>query len=149
MPDISARIKNLKIDPALMNGSGILSFTPILKRYAELRLGAVVTKSVSSEVRQGFENPIYAQCSEDAFINAVGLPGAGHKEKKKELEECYEFFKKKKKPVIASIFDSNENKLGQVAADMEDVCDAFEINLSCPNLMEGDKFGILVGRDPT
>ena len=148
MPDISAKIKNLNINPALMNGSGILSFSPILKKYAELKLGAVVTKSVSSEIREGFENPIYVQCSEDAFINAVGLPGAGHIEKQKELEECYIFFKKKKKPLIASIFDGNEKKLGEVAKHLENVCDAFEINLSCPNLMPGDQFGITIGRDP-
>jgi dihydroorotate dehydrogenase (NAD+) catalytic subunit len=149
MPDISAKIKNLEINPALMNGSGVLSFTPILMKYAELKLGAVVTKSVSSEVREGFENPIYTQVSEEAFINAVGLPGAGHKEKRKELGECYDFFKKKKKPLIASIFDGDEKKLTEVAMHMEDVCDAFEINLSCPNLMPGDQFGILVGRDPS
>ena len=37
----------------------------------------------------------------------------------------------------------------EISAIKLSVCDAFEINLSCPNLMEGDKFGILVGRDPT
>ena len=148
MPDISAKIKNLEINPALMNGSGVLSFTPILKRYAELRLGAVVTKSVSSEVREGFENPILVQTSEESWINAVGLPGSGHTDKKKELEECYDHFKAKDKPLIASIFDSEEKKLTEIAVHIEDVCDAFEINLSCPNLMPGDKFGILVGRDP-
>jgi len=148
MPDISTRIKSLNIDPAIMNGSGVLSFTPILKRYAELRLGAVVTKSVSSEVREGFENPILVQTSEESWINAVGLPGSGHLDKKKELEECYDYFKTKNKPLIASVFDSEEKKLAEVAMHIESACDAFEINLSCPNLMPGDKFGILVGRDP-
>lgn len=103
---------------------------------------------MSSEIRKGFENPIYAQASEEAFINAVGLPGYGHKEKKKELEECYDFFRKRKKPLIASIFDGNEKKLTEVAIHLQNVCDAFEINLSCPNLMPGDQFGITVGRDP-
>lgn len=148
MPDLSARIGPLRIAPALMNGSGILSFAPVLKRYAELPLGALITKSVSSEVRSGFENPIFVQCSEEAFINAVGLPGGGHLDKKKELEECYSAVREKGKAVIASIFDGDDAKLADIAEALEPVCDAFEINLSCPNLQPGDKFGILVCRDP-
>ncbi len=148
MPDLSAKIRHLRLDPALMNGSGVLSFAPVLKRYAEMRLGAIVTKSVCSEVRTGFENPIFVQSSGDSWINAVGLPGGGHLEKRKELDEYYDFFRAKDKPVIASIFDGREEKLIEVAQHLEPVCDAFEINLSCPNLMPGERFGIEVGRDP-
>ena len=74
--DLSARIKNLRIEPAIMNASGVFSFLPVLRKLADFRIGALVAKSVCTEERQGFDNPIFAS-SCDTHINAVGLPGPG------------------------------------------------------------------------
>ena len=141
---LSANIAGLKIDPAIMNASGIFSFIPVLEKISEFEIGALVAKSVCSEERPGFETPIFAKCSKEAYVNAVGLPGSGHISLKKELEKHYPL----KKPLIVSIFESSEEKLAGVAEDLENYCDAFELNLSCPNLKEGEKIGMIIGRDP-
>jgi len=145
---LSANIAGLKIDPAIMNASGIFSFPSVLKRLSNLKLGAFVTKSACYDGKEGFENPIFTKCSEEAWINAVGLPNAGAESKKKELEEVYPHFKPIGKPLIVSLFDNSTEKLKKSILLLNDFCDAFELNLSCPNLMPGEKIGIVIGRDP-
>ncbi|MFH0832203.1 MAG: dihydroorotate dehydrogenase [Candidatus Aenigmatarchaeota archaeon] len=141
---LSANIAGLKIKPAVMNASGIFSFLPILKRISEFEIGALVTKSISFDEKIGFDNPIFAQCSKESFINAVGLPNSGCKSLKEELNGFYPM----KKPLIVSIFDNSKEKLAKMVSSLDDSCDAFELNLSCPNLMPGEKHGIMIGRDP-
>ena len=146
--DISARIENLKIDPAILNASGILSYAPVLKAISEFQIGALVTKSTCYDGKEGFENPILAKCSAEAWINAVGLPNSGCASKRKELKEVYPHFKSIKKPLIVSLFESNSEKLRAAIILLDDFCDAFELNFSCPNLMPGEKTGMVIGRDP-
>ncbi len=144
---LSANIAGLRINPAIMNAAGIFSFLPVLKRISEFDIGAVIAKSVCSEARNGHNNPVFAQCSDESYVNAVGLPGQGHILQREEMERHYGHFRAIKKPLIASIFDSSPEKLAEVAMHLEDVCDAFEMNLSCPNIMPGEKTGITIGRD--
>jgi dihydroorotate dehydrogenase (NAD+) catalytic subunit len=146
--DLSARIENLIINPAIMNASGILSFAPVLKKISEFQIGALVTKSANYDGKEGFENPVVAKCSDEAWLNAVGLPNSGCESKKKELEEIYPHFRSIEKPLIVSLFESDAEKLGRAVAILNDVCNAFELNFSCPNLMPGEKTGIVIGRDP-
>ena len=146
--DLSARIAGLRINPAIMNASGILSFAPVLKKISEFEIGALVTKSTCYDGKEGFENPIIAKCSDEAWLNAVGLPNSGCESKRKELKEAYPHFKSIGKPLIASLFESSDEKLGKAIILLDNVCDAFELNFSCPNLMPGEKTGIVIGRDP-
>lgn len=146
--DLSARINDLKIKPAIMNAAGVFSFTPVLKRISEFKIGALVTKSTSYEGKEGFENPIFAKCSDEAWVNAVGLPNEGIQAKQKELEEVYTHFIAVKKPLIVSLFDNSPEAMVRSIAEIEKVCDAFELNFSCPNIVPGEKTGITIGRDP-
>jgi dihydroorotate dehydrogenase (NAD+) catalytic subunit len=142
--DLSAKIGNLKIEPAIMNASGIFSYPYVLKRISEYGIGALVTKSIGREPREGFMEPILVQATEETFINAVGLPNPGYKLAEEELKEVYPL----PKPLICSIFGSNEEELKEIATSLEDCCDAFELNFSCPNLRKDEKYGIVIGRDP-
>jgi dihydroorotate dehydrogenase (NAD+) catalytic subunit len=146
--DLSANIAGMNINPAIMNASGIFSFPSVLKRLSNLSLGAFITKSACYDGKEGFENPIFTKCSEEAWINAVGLPNAGAESKKEELKELYPHFRAIKKPLIVSLFDNSTENLKKSILLLNDFCDAFELNLSCPNLMPGENFGIVIGRDP-
>lgn len=142
--NLSAKIGNLTVDPAILNASGIFSYPYVLKRISEYDIGAVVTKSIGREPREGFMEPILVQATEETWINAVGLPNPGYKLAREELEEIYPL----QKPLVCSIFGSDEEELKEIATSLEVCCDAYELNFSCPNLMKGEKFGIVIGRDP-
>lgn len=142
--DLSAKIRNLKIDPAIMNASGIFSFPHVLKRISGYGFGALVTKSIGIEPREGLIEPVLVQSSDETWLNAVGLPNPGHKLAKEELKEVYPL----PKPLICSIFGGSEEELAEIAIDLESCCDAFELNFSCPNLRKGEKTGMVIGKDP-
>lgn len=122
--DLSARIANLEINPAIMNASGIISFLPSLKRISPY-LGAVVTKSIGYEERNGYETPVFVQVSNEAYINAIGLSNLGYKLARNEMEEHYSYFKYVSKSLGASIFADSPDKLAEIAKYLEDVCDFF------------------------
>lgn len=144
--DLSAKINNLKIDPAWMNASGIFSYPYVLKRLSQydIDIGAFVTKSIGKEDEEGFLEPILVQATDETTINAVGLSNPGYKLAREELKEIYPL----SKPLISSIFGSSKDELVEVASGLAKYCDAFELNFSCPNLIEGEKIGMVIGRDP-
>lgn len=141
--DLLTKIGDLRTSPAIMNASGIFSYPYVLKRISEYDLGAVVTKSIGREPRDGFIEPILVQSTDETYINAVGLSNPGYKQVREELKEIHPL----SKPLICSIFGGGEDELLEIARGLEEYCDAFELNFSCPNLTEGEKFGIVIGRD--
>jgi dihydroorotate dehydrogenase (NAD+) catalytic subunit len=145
--DLSAKIKNLEINPAIMNGSGILSFLPVVYRFSDY-LGAVIAKSIGYVERPGFETPVYVRVSKEVALNAMGLSGSGYKSFEMELEEYYPKFKSKSKPVGVSLFADSPEKLAEMIKYLEKYFDFVEINFSCPNLVKGEKIGVDIGRDP-
>ena len=142
--DLSAKIGNLKIDPAIMNASGIFSSLNVLERISKYDFGALVTKSIGIGPREGFMEPVLAQATEETYVNAVGLSNPGYELVREELEKIYPL----PKPLICSIFGSSEEELVEVATGLEKCCDAIELNFSCPNLKKGERHGIVIGRDP-
>lgn len=141
--DVSAKLFGVKIEPAIMNASGIFSFVPVLKRLQD-HFGALVTKSIGYKEREGFENPVFAQLTEDTHINAVGLPNPGYRAMMDELVREYPL----RKPLIASVFGSSVAEMREMASEMQCACDAFEINMSCPHPRPGEKVGMALGSDP-
>ena len=144
MKDLSANICGIKINPAIMNASGIYPFPLMLKKLSEYDIGAVVTKSVGIEERDGFESPVFIQCSNEAYINAVGLSDPGYKQIKEEIKAVQPI----KKPVIMSLSARNEDEMGLLIKELKDYCDAFELNYSCPNIKAGEEHGVAIGNDP-
>ncbi len=124
--------------------SGIITTeVSILEKIAnELpEIGILTTKSIGLEPREGNKEPIIAQCNSFSFINAVGLTNKGADLFAKEL-------KKIKIPenrfLLCSIFGSNKEEFYRVAEKLFEVCDGFELNLSCPH---SDRYGQVVGQN--
>jgi len=145
--DLSAEICGLKIDPAWMNASGVLSQPYIIKRISEYDIGAFVTKSIGPRPREGFHEPV-AYHDFYRTLNAFGLANPGADESKEELEEIYPYIHALNKTLITSIFGENEEELVYVATRIEDYCDAIEENYGCPNKTEKEKLGMTIGTNP-
>ncbi len=108
--------------------AGILGTTGAsLRRVASMGAGAVVTKSIGVEPKQGHPNPSMVRL-ECGYINAMGLPNPSYKEFLQELEIA----RQAGVPVIASIFGASEAEFREVAEGLPGAS-AYELNVSCPH----------------
>jgi dihydroorotate dehydrogenase (NAD+) catalytic subunit len=109
----------------------------ILKRVYDSGVGAVVTKSIGLEPREGHINPslVALECG---ALNGMGLPNPGayyFAEKIRELKDMGI-------PVVASFFGGSVQDFVEVARTLSDAgSDALELNGSCPNV--ADEMGML------
>ena len=130
------RLKNPTILPA-----GFLGISKkMLGRVAESGAGAVTTKSITVEPREGHKNPIFIQATSESFLNAVGYSNPGLKAAKKEFGDLNDF----PVPVIGSLVASNTEEFAYVAENVKDIgFKAIEIVLSCPHT---PGFGLMAGQ---
>ena len=143
MPTLSINLATLQLKNPVMLAAGILGITgSVLKRVAEAGSGAVVTKSIGPEPREGYDNPTVIALNEFSCLNAVGLSNPGYLEFSKEIPEA----KQGNAPIIVSIFGAEIEEFCVIAKEMEKCgADALELNLSCPH---GGKYGAAIGQDP-
>jgi dihydroorotate dehydrogenase (NAD+) catalytic subunit len=102
------------------------------------RLGAVVTKSITVEPREG--NPTWRLIPTDhGMLNAVGLANVGLDAFMRDYAPQLTRVPTK---VIGSISEFSVEGFVKVAAAMNDAgFEALEINVSCPNVHHGTEFG--------
>lgn len=138
------KIFNKKISGPFAIPAGIVTTeVSILEKIAREipEIGILTTKSIGSEPRKGYKEPILAQYAPFSFINAVGLTNPG-------VEEFRERISKIKIPsdkfLLTSIFGSNEEEFKKVAEKLVDLTDGFELNISCPH---SEKYGQAIGQD--
>jgi len=130
--ELNTRIAGIELKTPLILSSGILGTTPGMLKLAEKGgAGAVTTKSIGVERREGHANPIITEV-DCGFINAVGLSNPG-------MEKAAEEIKKAKKtlkiPLIASIFAFSIADFEKVAEKISAAGpDMLEANISCPNV---------------
>jgi dihydroorotate dehydrogenase (NAD+) catalytic subunit len=142
--DLSVDLGPLHMDYPLMVGSGGLSYLPVFKRLHEMgcKLGGVVLKGINYDGLPGNPNPTVYRNS-----NAVGLSNQGVEALQKELEEFFPYFQDNNIPVIVQVFTKeDEREIARVIKYINDhgpLCDAFEINGSCPHVS-----GVCVSKDP-
>jgi dihydroorotate dehydrogenase (NAD+) catalytic subunit len=130
MAHLSVNLCGLKMKNPTMLASGVLDETGrSMLEVAKAGAGALVTKSVGKEPRQGHGNPsiVELQCG---LINAMGLPNPGIEIYAAEVKEA----KKGGIPVIGSVFGGTEDEIAELAGLMARAgADAVELNLSCPH----------------
>lgn len=133
----------LKMRNPIMLASGVLCNGSLLKRAAtEGGAGAVVTKSLTKEVREGYPTPVIVGVNV-GLINAVGLTNPGYEAY---LREDLPLAKKGKVPVIVSVAGGSIDDFEEICARAEEAgADAVELNLSCPHV---EKHGMEIGADP-
>lgn len=144
MIDLSADLGKLRIDPAWMNGSGVIAnLGTLIKAIPPEYAGAYVSKSIGLKSKLGFIEPVIIH-RKHYTLNCVGLTNIGCEEAEKELEELYPF----PKPLIVDIFGDKE-ELVKIAKPLEKYADAFSINYGCPNLTNDENYGLAIGTNPT
>ncbi|MBD3206003.1 dihydroorotate dehydrogenase [Candidatus Bathyarchaeota archaeon] len=130
---LNVDIAGFKMENPCMNAAGVLGMTPsILKRVYESGAGAVITKSIGPEPREGHPNPTLVPYEYGA-LNAMGLPNPGAEYFSDEIRQLKEMGV----PVVASFFGGSVEEFVDVAIILSDAgSDALELNGSCPNVAE-------------
>jgi len=150
MSRISVTIGKLKLKNPIMVASGTFGYAEEFSSFVNLRkLGAVVTKTITLNPRQG--NPMPRTCETPAgMLNSIGLENPGLDEF---IKEKLPFLKKIGVPLIVSIASEGApdefitlarclDKINSVAA--------IELNISCPNIKEGRRMkdeGRIISQD--
>lgn len=139
---LAIEIAGLKLANPTMLASGILGLSGLtLKRVADAGAGAVVTKSVGLEPREGYPNPTVVQ-AECGLLNAVGLPNPGVHSFGEEICEAKELGV----PIIVSVYGFSSEEFAEAArVAVEAGADAIELNVSCPHV---EKTGAEIGQSP-
>jgi dihydroorotate dehydrogenase (NAD+) catalytic subunit len=142
-PNLEVNIGGLQLKNPTMLSAGVLGLSGSnLRAVWKAGAGAVVSKSLGLEGRNGHPNPTIVNVS-CGFINSIGLPNPGAEEYAKEIKTL-----KCGGPIVlvASIYGARPNELAKLARIVTEAgVDAVELNLSCPNV-EG--VGMEVGQDP-
>jgi len=122
--------------------SGVLGNSrDILERVHESGCGLVTMKSIGPAPRDGHKNPTVIDLG-SGMINAVGLPTPGYLN----MDNEWESLKKRKFPIIASIYGGSVEEFQKVARFVSSKKpDFIEINISCPN---SEKHGMIFGVNP-
>ncbi len=140
-PRLRVQVGPLELANPIMPASGCFGpqLAPLIPAH---RLGAVVTKTVFCAVRSG--NPAHRLTDvPNGMLNSVGIPSPGLAGFSKEILPRYRALGS---PVIVSIGGLSVQDYWEAAAGLaDDEFDAFEVNVSCPNLEQG---GLEIGADP-
>jgi dihydroorotate dehydrogenase (NAD+) catalytic subunit len=141
--DLSVNIGSLKLRNPIMLASGTVGYGNEISEFSDLnKLGAIVTKSLSLKPRKG--NPPQRIVETPAgMLNAIGLANVGVEEF---LKEKIPFLKKYDVPLICNIAASSVEEYVECTRILtsEETINAFEINVSCPNVKDG---GLQFGND--
>lgn len=124
--------------------SGILGVTGwSMVKVAQSGAGAVTSKSISKDIREGHKSPVM-QLFSAGLINAVGLSSTGITNSNNELKVVRE---NSDSVIIASVFaDSPENFAETVSLLDNRYFDIVELNISCPNVQS--EFGTPFSSSP-
>ena len=131
MMDLSTTIAGVRFPSCIMNASGALCVTrEELLALGRSHAGAIVTKSMTVEAREGNPLPRYYGFP-GGSINSMGLPNLGYKAYAALIPEL----KSLDKPVIASVAGLCEDDFPTIASMINAAePDLIEVNLSCPNI---------------
>lgn len=139
MSSLSGDVGGLRLENPLILAAGILGTTGAsMRRVALAGAGAVVTKSVGLEPRNGHPGPTVVRLGV-GLINAMGLPNPSYRAFQDEIDIAREGGV----PVVASIFGSCPEEFAEIASALD--VDGFELNLSCPH---AGGYGMEIGCDP-
>lgn len=132
----------LSLKNPLILASGILGVSAkTMIRVDSAGAGAIVTKSIGKEPREGHTSPSLIELNH-GLLNAMGLPNPGIKNFVDELESL----RGRGMVIVGSVFGKNEDEFAYVARRMEEAgAKAVELNLSCPH---AKGLGMELGSDP-
>lgn len=141
MPDLRVPLGSLTLDNPVLVAAGTFGYGIEFARAVPLaRLGGIVTKTLTSQPRQGNPPPRLVE-TPSGLLNAVGLQNIGLDAF---LEEKLPALQRYRVPVIISILGESAEETAAMTQRLErsDGVAAIELNLSCPNLKDRSGFKV-------
>lgn len=139
MVDLTTRIGRVTLANPVMPGSGTIAEN--IAQLTDLgRLGAIVVKTITPDIRRGVLPPRVAEFR-DATLFSIGIPSKGPDYL---LSTTIPFYEPFGPPVVASISADTSEDFGILAERLSvPAVTAIEANISCPNLRaHGKAFGM-------
>jgi len=139
--NLKVKIGNLELKNPVLVASGTFGYGTESADFFDLnQLGGIITKSLSLRPKMGNPPQRIAE-TPSGMLNAIGLANVGVE---KFIEEKLPLLKKIDTKIIVNIAASTIEEYVECVRilDKEEI-DAFEINVSCPNVKEG---GLEFGR---
>ncbi len=144
--DLTVSLGGLSLANPVMNASGTFGYGGEWPRLCETaRLGAIVTKTLTLAPRAGNPPPRLHETA-SGLMNSIGLENVGVEAF---LRDYLPGIKKLGPRVIASVGGEAPSEYARCVERLEDSespPDAYEINISCPNVAAG---GLSFGRSET
>lgn len=135
MVDLRVRIGDLTLDNPIMPASGTFA-EGLAQMVAFDRLGALVTKTITADLRSGNPTPRVAETG-NGMLNSIGIPSKGIDYF---VQNTLPFFRQFKAPLIVSISAQTADAFAEAGAALELAGVAgIEANISCPNIEEDGK----------
>lgn len=140
--DLTVDLAGISLRNPTVLASGILgSSYGLMKRVEKAGAGAITTKTITKEPREGYSNPVFVDLG-FGYLNAMGLPNPGARDFEVELRKAKTELRI---PILASVGGRDELEFQGVAERLLDAgCDGIELNLSCPHV---SGYGLEVGSD--
>ena len=131
LADLAVRVAGLRIRNPTMLAAGVLGLSAhTLRRAYEAGAGAVVSKSIGPEPREGFRTPILVELG-CGLLNAVGLSNPGARAFREEVKAL----RGAGVPLIVSVFGFRPEDYASVASVLVEAgALAVELNCSCPHV---------------
>lgn len=143
-PDLRVSLGPLTLRNPVMTASGTFGYAQEFEDLVAFeRLGAVVTKTVTLEPREGNPPPRIAE-TPCGMLNSIGLANVGVEAF---IREKLPFLSGLETAVVVNVAGKTPEEFVQVVERLEPEAgfDAFELNFSCPNVKEG---GLAFSSDP-
>ncbi len=135
---LAVSVASIDFQNPLILAAGTAAYGRELAGVMDLNaLGGIVTKAVSPEPRKGATAPRVAELG-GGMINAVGLANPGLDVVKRD-DLPWLAANLQRTRVIVNVIGNQLEDFAEVVAELDDVTrvDAFELNVSCPNVKAG------------
>ncbi len=139
--DLSVQIGGVRLPNPLMTASGTFGYGhELLETFPVHRLGAVVSKGLTLQPREGNPRPRIAE-TRCGLLNSIGLENMGLQAY---LDTVLPLLRERKVRVVLNVEGRSEAEfyalIERIEARKPDVV-AVEVNVSCPNVDGGLQFG--------
>jgi dihydroorotate dehydrogenase (NAD+) catalytic subunit len=133
--DLRVKIGSLELANPVMPASG--TFAEGLGRAMSFdALGALVTKTITAELREGNPTPRVAEV-DSGMLNSIGIPSKGVDYF---ITQTLPFYRQFKSPLVVSVSAPSVDAFAGIVSrlDLPGIA-AIEANISCPNIEEDGK----------
>ncbi|MEE4311721.1 MAG: dihydroorotate dehydrogenase [candidate division KSB1 bacterium] len=144
MIDLSVSIGNLKLKNPVLTASGTFGYGEEYSPYFDLsRLGGLITKTITLKPRAGNAFPRIAETAA-GMLNSIGLANVGVEAF---IKDKLPYLRRLDTAIVVNVAGFTVDEYGEVVRRLDDAegIDAYEINVSCPNVKEG---GVIFGSNP-